>query len=205
MNPERQNRIVIGIILIIIILGIFSIIFYQIYRHNSNFFEYNGFTVYGGMNNGLMAYQIQFFLEDSPQPFVINSRHHPEDLEDIPVYSGLRNDLLKEKLYVTMEPTLSGKATIAFAEINKYIENPFLFNVPTFPALLTKVEDNDLPKITCGNVSRSIGVIMFKISEKNQIYGEDGCVILEAVNEEELIRGADRLSLTVLGVMELNP
>lgn len=201
MNSRGKNQLIIGIVLVVMVSVIAVIFFYQSYQFNKNFFEYNGFTIYEMENNGLNIYQIQFFLEGSEQPFVINSRYSPERLEDIDVYGGLRGDIIKKELYVTMEPTLTGKATIAFAEINKYIENPFLFNLPTFPGLLKEVEDNDLPKVSCEDVSESKAVIMFKIGEKNEVYNENGCVILEATNEDELIRVASRLTLTILGIM----
>ena len=100
-----------------------------------------------------------------------------------------------------MDPSLSSLATIAFAEIDKFTENPFLFNLPTFPGLTSNVNDSNLPVINCNNVSESVGVIKFIVGDENKIYGEGGCVILESASEKELIKVADRLSLTLLGVM----
>ncbi len=202
MNPEKQNKVVIGIVIVLIAASIIGIIAYQQVRYSRQFFEYNGFTIYEGNNNGLQAYQIQFFKEGEEQSFVINSRYHPRELENIPIAKNLRESIIKQRLFITMEPTLTGKATIAFAEIDKYTENPFLFNLPTSPALVKKIEGNDLPIITCNDVSHVQSVIMFKIGEKNQILNQDGCVIIEALNEDDLMRGADRLSLTLLGIMK---
>ena len=77
-----------------------------------------------------------------------------------------------------------------------------MFNLPTFPGLIRPVEGNDLPVITCEDVSDSRSVILFDIGDENRIYSQEGCVIMEAVNEDELIRVADRLTLTTLGIME---
>ena len=195
----KYNKMVIGVILILII-GIGAFIAFQF--RSTNMLEYNGFTIYEEKRDGLQSYQIQFFREGEEQPFIIHSRYHPQVLETISVPTQLRKELIKEQLYITMEPTLSGKATIAFAEIDKYTENPFLFNLPTYPALVRKIEGNELPIITCSNVSTSSGVIMFKIGEKNQISNQEGCIIIEAQNEDELIKGADRLSLTLLEIMK---
>ena len=202
MNPEKHNKLIVGIIAASLVLMVIGVISYNSYRNKSNIFEYNGFSVYDADKNGLKLYQIKFFKEGSNQPLIVNSRYHPKDLEEILVNIDLRKILIKKELYITMEPTLSGKATIAFSEINKYLENPYLFNLPTYPALLNNVVDNELPKITCGNVTEDISVIMFKIGEKNAIYNDNGCVILEAINEDELIKAADRLSLTMLGIMK---
>ena len=204
MNPEKQNKVVLIIVFALLAASVIVILAYQQIVHSRQFFEYNGFTIYEGNKEGLKSFQIQFFKEGEEKPFVINTRYNPNDLEGIPVYVELRENIIKERLFITMEPTLTGKSTIAFAEIDKYTENPFLFNLPTSPALIRKVEGNELPVITCKDASASQGVIMFKIGDKNQIYGEQGCVIIEAKTENDLMMGADRLSLTLLGVMEEN-
>jgi len=147
-------------------------------------------------------YRIEIFINENPQPYQISSRYNPKDLEDIEVYAGLKDDIIKEELYVTLEPTLTGNAVIAFSEINKYLENPFLFNMPTFPGFIRAVEGNDIKVITCDDATDTIGVVLFNITEENKIYSRDGCVIMEAASERDLIRVADRLTLTILGVMK---
>ena len=202
MNKSKNITIFVAFMFILLLTGAIFLFYYQKQRYSDIFFEYNGFAIHKVQDKNFEEYKIQFFIEGREQPFLISSRFNPRYLEEIPIYDNLGEDIIKEKVYVTMEPSLSSKATIAFSEINKYLENPFLFNLPTFPALRRPIENNSLPVITCDHVSDSIGVILFEIGSKNEIYSKEGCVIVEAITEDDLIKAADRLSLTVLGIMK---
>ena len=59
---------------------------------------------------------------------------------------------------------------------------------------------DDLPIITCNDVRDHQGVILLKIGENNRIYSDNGCIILEAKSNKDLIRVSDRLILDILGV-----
>ncbi|MFH1591813.1 MAG: hypothetical protein ABIB47_00390 [Candidatus Woesearchaeota archaeon] len=202
MNTKNQIKIFLFTVIILLIVGGVSLFFYQTNRYSDVFFEYSGFAVHKVSDGRIEEYEITLYVGDNKQPYTIKSRYNPQELEDIKIYEGIQKDILKEKLYVTMDPKLSSGAVIAFAEINKYLENPYLFNLPTLPALTSNVENNDLPIITCENVNQTTSVVLFKIGDKTEIYGEDGCIILEASLEDDLIKLADRLSLTTLGIME---
>ena len=202
MNTNKQVKAFILIIIIIIVAGIISLVLYQSKKYSGTFFEYSGFAVHKVTDGSINEFRITFFREDDSQPFTINSRYDPRTLEEIKIQSNIREDIVKENLFITMDPNLSSKAVIAFAEINKYTENPFLFNLPTYPALTTKVENNDLPVISCLEVNQTTAVILFKKGNKNEIYTENGCIILEYIIEEDLIKLADRLTLTALGIMK---
>ena len=202
MDERKTTTIVVASLFVILLIGSIGLFYYQKQHYSSVFFEYSGFAVHKVQEKGLSEFQIQIFINENRQPFSVSSRYSPRELEDIPTYEELRNDLVKEKLYITMEPTLSSKATIAFSEIDKYTENPLLFNLPTFPALIRKVEENDLPVILCDQATETVGVLMFRIGSTNAIYPEGQCVIAEAVSEDDLIRVADRVSLTLLNIMK---
>ncbi|MEK6826209.1 MAG: hypothetical protein AABX90_01110 [Nanoarchaeota archaeon] len=202
MNTNKQVKAFILIIIIIIVAGIISLVLYQSKKYSGTFFEYSGFAVHKVTDGSINEFRITFFREDDSQPFTINSRYDPRTLEEIKIQNNIREDIVKENLFITMDPNLSSKAVIAFAEINKYTENPFLFNLPTYPALTTKVENNDLPVISCLEVNQTTAVILFKKGNKNEIYTENGCIILEYIIEEDLIKLADRLTLTALGIMK---
>ncbi|MEK6922740.1 MAG: hypothetical protein AABX08_02995 [Nanoarchaeota archaeon] len=202
MNTNKQVKAFILIIIIIIVAGIISLVLYQSKKYSGTFFEYSGFAVHKVTDGSINEFRITFFREDESKPFTINSRYDPRTLEEIKIQSNIREDIVKENLFITMDPNLSSKAVIAFAEINKYTENPFLFNLPTYPALTTKVENNDLPVISCLEVNQTTAVILFKKGNKNEIYTENGCIILEYIIEEDLIKLADRLTLTALGIMK---
>ena len=43
--------------------------------------------------------------------------------------------------------------------------------------------------------------IKLQLGEENKIFKEGSCVVVEGKTEEDLIRGADRLFLRLLGIM----
>jgi len=202
MNQDKHIIITITIIVILLISIGISLYVYQKIRYSDVFFKYGEFDIHKVKSGKIEQYEISFYKENSPQPYIINSRYHPKDLEEIEIYDNIRKDLIKERLYVTMDPYLPSSAIIAFAEINKYMENPFLFNLPTYPGIIQQAKNSTLPVITCNNVSSSISIILFEIGEKNGIHNRNGCIILEATTADNLIRLADRLSLTALGIMK---
>ena len=202
MNSDKQVIIAIIVIMLILILGGISLYAYQKIRYSDVFFKYGEFDIHKVKSGKIEQYEISFYKENSPQQYIINSRYNPKDLEEIKIYDNISKDLIKEKLYITMDPYLPPSAIIAFAEINKYMENPYLFNLPTYPGITRQTENSTLPVITCNNVTSSIGIVLFEIGEKNEIYSRKGCIVLEATTADNLIRLADRLSLTVLGIMK---
>ena len=201
MKVEKQIGIMLVIIAILLVFGFVGLYIYQEDRYSDVFFEYNGFVVHKVEKQGIPIYQVQLFINEGQQPYLIDSRYDPKELENIGIYTNVKEDIIKEKLFVTMDPNLSSKATIAFSEIDAIMQNPFLFRLPTFPALLEKVEGNDLPIISCNDVNETTSVIKFRTNGDNTIFSEDGCVVLNAIDEDGLIRLADRLVLTVLGVI----
>lgn len=202
ITKNRGVRIFIAILFVVLLVGSVAIFIYQKERYSNTFFEYNGFAVHKVSDKGIEEFVIEIFINENKQSFTVRSRHNPNVLEDIDITGDLKENIIKKELYVTMDPSLSSLATIAFAEINKFTENPFLFNLPTLPGLIFEADDNTLPVIDCYNVSEYTGVVKFEIEDENRIYIENGCVILESANEEDLIKVADRLSLTLLGIME---
>jgi len=107
---------------------------------------------------------------------------------------------LKDELFITMDPDATGLTVLAGTEISKIIGSPFLYNVPTRGALLRDV-GNGAPVKTCSDVNETTSIVKLETGSENKVYSEKGCVIVQGTNESELIRSADRLSLTVLGVM----
>ena len=204
MNHEKQIRIMLGVILILLVIGASLLIFYQKYRYSDVFFEYNGFAIHKVEIQGIPIYKATIYVDD--KPFLLGFRYNPRDLEGIKVEDGLKEKIIKKSLYVTMDPGLSSKGTIAFSEVDKVMENPSLYRLTTKPALTKEIDGNDLPKIDCDDVTADIGVIRFMIGKADRVYSdESGCVIVEAISEDNLIKVADRLMMTIGGIMDANP
>ncbi len=200
---NKELKIYLSLVLVFLIIGSISLYFYQKKRYSDVFFEYSGFAIHRVNNMGIEQYYTQLYINNNEQPYLIATRYNPKDLENIDAYDGLRKDLIKETLYVAVDPDSSSKATIAYTEIDKHTQNPFLFNLPTYPGIIKEVKESAIPIITCNNVSEKTSVILFKIGKENKVFREEnGCVILEATNEDNLIMVADRLVLTLLDIMK---
>lgn len=191
MSKFNKFLIVLGVILVL------ALIFF-VYKQNSSSINYNGYKVYK-TNQGY--YNIEIYLKNDANPHYISSRYSPKDLEYIPVVLKLKERILKDQLWVTLDKNLTSTSVVALAEITKITANQFLYNIPTHGALTYKKED--APIKTCEDASpKSTGVVLLKLSDKVKISTKDECIIIEGRDEDEIIKAATRLTLTVLGIMK---
>ena len=202
MSEKKSNKIII-VLFIILIIGSFSMYFYQKSRYKDTYFDYNGFAVHkvkDKANNDI--YQTKIFLGENPQPYLITTRYNPTELEEIEVLNDFKKDLFKKEIYITMDSNSTAVSDLAATEISKITGNILLYNIPTHGALTLPVEGKDNPIKTCNDVTKDQTIILLKQSNQSKIYSQNGCIILEGKDEFDLIRVANRLILTLLGVME---
>lgn len=202
-NSERSAAGIIIFFLIVLVLFTVFIFFRESSKINELVFDYGKFEVQKVNSNGIEMYRTEIFINDNQEPYYITLRHNPKTLENISLeISNLNDKLLKDELFISMEPNATGKSVIAGTEISKIIGNHFLFNVPSHGALLRDI-GNNAPVMTCSdaNSNKSVAVIEFHIGEENKIYSDGECVIAEAVTEDDLIRVADKISYVALGIM----
>jgi len=204
-KKERQLTIIVMSLIIILIIGILFMFFYQKMRYSNIYFTYNGFDVQKVVDNNVPSYKIKFYFENNPNSFIISFRNNPKDLENITIDNNISDILFKKdvkELYITMPSNASSLSVIAATEISKIVGNQYFFNLPTHGALTSPVEGKDVPVKTCNDVSTNMSIILLKIGPESKIYSQNGCVILEGNNEYELIRDANRLVLTLLNIMK---
>lgn len=199
----NENKSATGVIIFFIILLV-AFTAFIFFRERSKIdaiaFDYNGFDVQR-VDSGVPMYKIKIFVNQGQEPYFITMRNDPRTLEDISIEGNLKAKILKKELFVAMEPNATGLSVIAGTEISKIIGSPFLFNVPTHGALLRDA-GNNAPVRTCNDVNETTSIIQLQIGDKNKVYSEGECVIVEATDEANLTKSADRLSLTLLGVMK---
>ena len=200
----ENNKSATGIIIFFLILLIAFTSFIFI-RERSKIdavvFDYNGFDVQRVDTSAVPMYKIKIFINQGQEAFFITMRNDPRAMEDITIEDNLKEKILKKELFITMEPNATGLSVIAGTEISKIIGSPFLFNVPTHGALLRDA-GNNAPVRTCNDVNETTSIIQLQIGDENKIYSEGDCVIVEANDELNLTKAADRLALTILGVMK---
>ncbi len=200
----EENKSATGIIVFfLILLVVFTafIFFRERSIVGAVIFDYNGFDIEKVESGVIPMYKIKIFINNGQDHYYITMRHDPRTLEDIELESNLKEKILKKELFITMEPNATGLSVIAGTELSKILGSPFLFNIPTHGALLRDA-GNNAPVKTCRDVNETTAIIKFQIGEENRVYSEGDCVIVEAGDELNLTRVADRLSLTVLGVMK---
>lgn len=213
IKPSNENKnddqnsdpgkVIIAVVLIF--LGVLGGILYFGYRKSAAMsFEYNGFEITKVKN----AYRIELYIQRgeqaSEEPIYVRLRNDPRELVNITIDDGVRDSLLKKKqIYITLDPeeNLTGKSVVAGLEIDVILDNGALYSIPTNSAFTRKNEKDVIVK-TCEDVTEEEGVIWLHKSDNAQILlDENGCVILEGVTEDDIIRAADRLMYTVLGVL----
>ena len=97
------------------------------------------------------------------------------------------------------------KSVLALMEFNRILGTAnygiYKLNVASSVIEATnKSIDLGLPVITCENVTGRDTVVLLRLGHQNRVDTENGCVILEAENGDDLIRVADRLSYFLLDV-----
>ncbi len=130
-----------------------------------------------------------------------NIREDPRTLKEISVESGIKEKILNaNQIYITMNPNAnySSKVTIAGIEIKKFISNPLLWGKNASAAFSEEYEGREFQIKGCEE-NENETVILLRTGDKDKIY-YDKCVIVQGKDENGMIRSADRLVLSLLGV-----
>ena len=210
--PRRLGILVIVLILITLGLIIFIPLLSSTYIYTSPSGE--KFTFYKSQVEGLTTHTVETYAKYKDDvnnyKYVIPLRTGPKEVEKFTVDKNINNYLLNKKyIYITMDPRYSSKAVLASLDLAKVLGTAeySIFKIPTEGALTyslvnaTNSTFNSAPIITCNNVNNNVGVIWFNINDENKIYSNKGCVVIEAVDEDVLIKLADRLVYSLLGIM----
>jgi len=206
---SRQDKItdyiIYGMIVILVIFGVYAYLGNSSLLNKSMAYKYsNGESTFEVRRISENECQIKVFFSGDPKPYVVTTRYDPARLEDVNISRRGLNAIKDDKhVYFTIDPyaNMTGNTVIATMELGKFISNRFFFNIPSSGAV-TKPYNNKTV-VSCKDANQFMSVIELRLGDKNQIYSEHpGCIIIEGTNENELIRGADRLALYWIGVMK---
>lgn len=187
----------ISLVIFLVLLISIPIYVYK-YKETSNSFSYNGYNIYKTPNN---FYNIEIYLKEDINSHYLSSRYNPKDLEYIYIDSNVKENLLKDKIYITLSEGLTTTSVVALAEISKVTANQFLYNIPTHSALAYYTPKNNLFK-NCEDTDSNTAVILLRIGNETSVNLDDKCVIVSGKDENEIIKASTRLTLTMLGVMK---
>ena len=168
------------------------------------YFEYNGINF--APNDVGVGYKMMFYINNAQYPVIMTVRNDPRDLEKIPINIEQIKGMIegKSQIYITQNPddNLTGRTTVAAIEIDYFIDNDYLYNVPVNSSLMKSIEGNEKQVIkTCEDSDDETTVIWLRIGDKTAVFEENGCLVVQGTDEMEIIAAADRLYLTMVGIM----
>lgn len=200
MEPDKKIGIILAAILILIIIAIAYLLYINKARYSEVYFNYNGFN-FKKINIG---YKVEIFINQNQNPNYFTVRNDPRELEDIPIDKKVLDLKNKKTVYVVIDPyeNLTGLTTMATLELENVIENPFLFNITLNAAFTRSYDKANLSVMNCYDATTDTAIIRMKLGDKTKIYYEDDCLIMEAKEETDLIREADKIVLFLLGIMK---
>ena len=141
--------------------------------------------------------------------YIYRFRNKPEDLENLDLEEGIMNKLNRPSglnlIYVTRDQDLNEKADnnviLAVAAFEPILGNEDygLYQVKIKNVYTTQAKD--IPAVTCKGVSATDAVIYLKIGNETRVYSEDnGCVIIQGRNGDELIKAAEKFGYHLIGM-----
>ena len=200
MKTQKQLAYFLIILAVALALLIAWLVYYR-QHYAEDFFSYHGFD-FKRVNNG---YELSLYINSKTTPNTITLRSDPRKLEDIPLDPGILSLSKKNEIYAMINPydNLTGVTTIAVLEIDKIFDNPFLYNIPVNASFTEPYGNTTLPVKNCQEKNTNVGLLWFKIENETHIYPYENCFIVAGEQEEDLIRAADRIIYTILGVMKL--
>ncbi len=201
MKKDEKKHIsyVITSLIILLVLGSLFLVYIHNKRYSQLAFDYHGFNVVRTKE----GYRFQIFINENKEPNYFTLRSDPRTVENISIEQKIATELLnKEQIYVVIDPyeNLTGLTTMAALEIDKILENLFLFNIPVNTGFTKPYAKVNLTVVTCQEANATLGVIWLRLGEQTNIFSEHGCTIIEAEKEEDLLRAADRIILKLLNI-----
>lgn len=191
----RTILITFGVVFVLLLITIY---FWQQSRTSDYFFRYNGFQ----FQQDQYGYKLTLYINNQATPAIVHLREDPRTLEDIPVKGDIQTLRTKQHLYVTLDPyaNLTGKTTIGALEIDAIIDNPYLFTIPVSSAFTVPFANNTVR--TCTDVNMTDGVVVLQTGQDTVVREEQGCILVQGITEDDIIRASDRLVYTLLKIME---
>lgn len=202
MARDRTVYLVLGLVLALVGFGAWAVLSEPETSVQKQYSYSNGYAVFDVVKVSDTETYITLLVGDEASPYTIVLRHDPESLEDIPVEGSFHTRVYNdEEVFVTIHPDagLTGKTTVAALEIDKVIDNKYLYNIPVSSAMT--VPYGEYPVKNCADATAENTVVWLTLGSETTVYTEDYCVIVVGTDEDELIRAADRFVLTLLGIM----
>lgn len=199
---KKVRNMMIVLFLIILVFGVVFIL----KQNNSHYTYTSGAGVFDVQKLGVKQYRIKVYINNRTNPGYLYVRYGPKELEKI-MFDKRALDLKnKKQIYIAIDPEdekLKGETTLAAIEIDKFLDNPQLFKIPVNSALIKSSDKaQNITIKNCKDASEDIGIIWLKLGTRTGVFTEEnGCVVIEGEEQEDIVRGADKLVLYMMGIM----
>ena len=160
-------------------------------------YTYNGFTVL----NISGQWYTQIEMPGRGTVHNIEMRNGPMQVEDVPLQAGVIERIeSSQTIYLTTHPDSGAKIVVAMIEIGRLTGDRYdLLNIPTHGALTER--SNESLYVTCSNATQDTTVIDFRVGDITKVYQEDGCIIVQGSDDDDVIRASDRVGYSLMGLM----
>ncbi len=200
MKIDKQLLIVFGILIGLLIILIISIPLYSSYKNRDVYFDYNGFEV-NTLDGG---FKFKIFINERQTANYVNFLSDPRVIENITLSTDVSTLKDVQELFTVITPAhnLGSEAAVAIFEVEKILDNPALFTVPVTAAFTAPSERINLTVVTCQDATPEKPVMWFKLSDTRMgMFKEQNCYLVEGQTEKDLIKIADKIGMTLLGIM----
>ena len=197
-KPDNVGVIVIVFICILVVAIIAFILINPIF--NKITFKYNGYLIHKNTENGL---QYDIFLKLEGREVSLSIRSDPRGVDSIPIDKSFKEVILNSsQIYTAIDPyaNMTAITSLAALEIDKIIDNAYLYAIPVNSAFTREMGNYTIK--TCEDSKDKTSVILLELANKTEVIVKNKCIIINGETEEDLIRAADRLVLTLLGVIK---
>jgi hypothetical protein len=202
----------IGIVMVAMFLFLILLVVFVVRLNQGGiervYFEYKGIDFTPSKTG--VGFDMKFFVGDAQYPTLMTVRNDPRELENISINGDGIREVFSDKsiIYITEDPfdNLTGRTLVAANELAM----PFslLFQMEVNKTVTRTSEELDIPleeqtvKV-CSDSDENTQVILLRLGAETAVFEEDGCIVVQGGNndEMEIIRAADRLYLTLLGIM----
>ncbi|MBT3463915.1 hypothetical protein HOD20_04340 [archaeon] len=162
--------------------------------------EFNNFTFEKKEDGMWYTYVLVDDFLSAPREYEVPFYYNPYDVLDIEFRRGLESIFLDvPNIYITINPEYDSKAVIAGTEISKILGKVWFKKVKA--GLTKQVNGSEFPIITCEDINSKTRVIEFRLGDVTKIFQEEGCIIIQGTDEQELIRAADKMAFRMLKIM----
>lgn len=201
-RPDKLNLIIYGLLIgMVLLLG--AVYIKEKISPPPVYYYSNGDSEFEVRRVSETESQIVFYYANRQEPYVIDIRYGPIDLEGIEVEdktikTSITND---ETVFITFDPKegLKGEAVLAGVEVGKVIGNKYFLNVPVKSTVTSEYQNNTV--MTCEMADPLHTVIWIKRGPETKITSSGSCITIEGPTESEMVKAADRLALYLVGIM----